>query len=57
VQTSANREIDLLQQVVSPMRRQRDAGAEARAEQTARELASLVLRLHTTLVRAGVGRT
>ncbi len=56
VQTSANREIDLFQQVVAPMRRQRDPGAQARAEQTARELATLVLRLHTTLVRAGLGR-
>ncbi len=56
VQTSANREIDLFQQVVAPMRRQRDAGAQARADETARELATLVLRLHTTLVRAGLGR-
>lgn len=56
VQTSANREIDLVQQVVAPMRRQREAGAHPRADQAARELATLVLRLHTTLVRAGLGR-
>lgn len=56
VKTSADREIDLFQQVVAPMRRQRDAGATARAEQTARELAALVLRMHTTLVRAGIGQ-
>ncbi len=56
VRTAADREIDLFAQVVAPMRRQRDAGAQARADETARELAALVLRLHTTLVRDGVAR-
>ena len=54
VKTSADRELDLFEQVVAPMRRQRDPAARARAEETVRELATLVLRLHTTLVRDGV---
>ncbi len=56
VKTSADREIDLFEQVVAPVRRQRDAGAQARAQQTVRDLATLVLRLHTTLVRDGLRR-
>lgn len=54
VRTSVDRELDLFEQVVAPMRRQRDAGARARAEETVRQLATLVLRLHTTLVRDGL---
>jgi len=56
VKTSADRELDLCEQVVTPIRRQRDAGARARAQDTVSELATLVLRLHSTLVRAGLGR-
>lgn len=56
VKTSVDRELDLFEQVVAPVRRQRDAGAQARAQETVRELAGLVLRLHITLVRDGVGR-
>ena len=56
VKTAADRELDLCEQVVAPLRRQRDAGAPARAQDTVSELATLVLRLHSTLVRDGVGR-
>ncbi len=56
VRTAADRELDLVGQVVTPMRQQKDAAAQARADETARELAGLVARLHTALVRDGVTR-
>jgi DNA-binding transcriptional MerR regulator len=56
VKTAADREVDLFEQVVAPMRRRRDAGAQGRVEETARELSALVLRLHTTLVRDAISR-
>lgn len=50
--TAAERETDLLSQVVAPLLRQRSPQARARAEEVAREVGSLSLRLHTALVRA-----
>lgn len=50
--TAADRESDLVAQVVAPLLRQRSQQARARAEEVAREMASLSLRLHTALVRA-----
>jgi hypothetical protein len=50
--TAAERESDLVAQVVGPLLRQRDPQARARAEEAARELGALSLRLHTALVRA-----
>jgi DNA-binding transcriptional MerR regulator len=50
--TAAERESDLVAQVVGPLLRQRSPQARARAEEVARELGSLSLRLHTALVRA-----
>lgn len=50
--TAAERETDLLTQVVAPLLRQRSPQARARAEEVAREMGSLSLRLHTALVRA-----
>jgi DNA-binding transcriptional MerR regulator len=50
--TAADRESDLVGQVVSPLLRQRSPQARARAEELAREMAALTLRLHTALVRA-----
>ena len=50
--TAAERETDLLTQVVAPLLRQRSPQARARAEEVAREVGSLSLRLHTALVRA-----
>jgi hypothetical protein len=52
--TSADREIGLFEQVVTPMIRQRNPEARARAEEAVRELAALSVRLHATLVRAGL---
>jgi DNA-binding transcriptional MerR regulator len=52
--TAADREIGLVEQVVSPMARGRTPEARARAEESVRELASLSVRLHAALVRAGL---
>jgi DNA-binding transcriptional MerR regulator len=52
--TAADREVGLVEQVVSPMRRGRDAGAKARAEDTIAQLAALSVRLHATLVKSGL---
>jgi DNA-binding transcriptional MerR regulator len=52
--TAADREIGLVEQVVSPLRRQRQAGSNARAEEVAREISALCVRLHATLVRAAL---
>jgi DNA-binding transcriptional MerR regulator len=50
--TAADREVDLVGQVVTPLLRQRSPDARARAEEVAREMGALSLRLHTALVRA-----
>lgn len=50
--TAAEREADLMAQVVGPLLRQRSPQARARAEEVARELGATSLRLHTALVRA-----
>lgn len=52
--TAADREVGLLDQVVSPMRRQRDAGAQARADEAVRDIAALSVKLHATLVKTGL---
>lgn len=52
--TSADREVGLVEQVVSPIRRSREDGAEGRAAQAIEEIAALSLRLHATLVRTGL---
>jgi DNA-binding transcriptional MerR regulator len=55
--TAADREIGLVQQVVAPMARGRDASAAARAEDAAREVAALSVKLHATLVKIGLHRS
>lgn len=50
--TAAEREADLMAQVVGPLLRQRSPDARVRAEEVARELGATALRLHTALVRA-----
>lgn len=50
--SAADRESDLVDQVVGPMLRGRSPQARARAEEVARELGAVMLRLHTALVRA-----
>lgn len=56
VKAAAEREVGLVEQVVSPMSRQRAPGARAQAAASARELASLSVRLHAALVSAGLRR-
>ena len=52
--TSADREVGLVEQVVAPQKRGRDAAAKARAEETVSEIAALSVRLHATLVKSGL---
>jgi DNA-binding transcriptional MerR regulator len=52
--TSADREVGLVEQVVAPHKRGRDTAAKARAEETVSEIAALSVRLHATLVKAGL---
>jgi DNA-binding transcriptional MerR regulator len=51
---SADREVGLLAQIVTPVSRQRDPDARARADEVVRELAVLSLRLHALLVKIGL---
>jgi len=51
---AADREVGLVEQVVAPLVRQRNPEARARAEEVARELAALSVKLHATLVRSGL---
>ena len=52
--TAADREVGLVEQVVTPLRLQRQAGAGARADEVAREISALCVRLHATLVRSAL---
>ncbi|KAA1416024.1 MerR family transcriptional regulator [Nocardioides humilatus] len=54
--TAADREVGLVEQVVAPVRKSRDATASARAEEAISEIAALSIRLHATLVKAGLRR-
>src|SRR5205823_393698 len=51
---AADREVGLLQQILAPRLRQRDAEARSRADDLVRELAALSVALHTLLVKAGL---
>jgi DNA-binding transcriptional MerR regulator len=51
---SADREVGLLEQIVTPVYRHRDADAKARADEVVRQLAALSVGLHTLLVKAGI---
>jgi DNA-binding transcriptional MerR regulator len=52
--TAADREVGLFAQLISPLARQNDPAARARAGETARELVALSQRLHAALVRVGL---
>ncbi len=54
--TAAEREVGLVEQITSPLRHHRGAGSPARAEEVAREISALCVRLHTTLVRAALDK-
>jgi DNA-binding transcriptional MerR regulator len=51
---AADREVGLVEQVVTPLMRQRDPEGQARADDAIRQLASLSVRLHSSLVKAGL---
>lgn len=51
---AAEREVGLIEAVINPLLRQRNPEARARAEEVARELAALSVRLHTVLVKAAL---
>ena len=52
--TAADREVGLVEQVVTPMRRGRDAAAAARADEAISAMAALFVRLHATLVKSAL---
>lgn len=54
VRTAAERELGLVEQIVLPLSRQRNPEARARAEETAREITALMVKLHAALVKAGL---
>jgi DNA-binding transcriptional MerR regulator len=51
---AADREVGMIEQIVSPRARQRDDQAQARADEIEGELAALSVRLHTALVKIGL---
>lgn len=51
---AADREVGLVEQVTAPVRRSRDAAAEARAADIATQIAALTVRLHATLVKSSL---
>jgi DNA-binding transcriptional MerR regulator len=56
LKAAAEREVDLVKQVVAPLRRQRNPQARTQAEQAVHELAGLLVRLHAVMVRAALYR-
>lgn len=54
LRAAADRQVDLVDQVVSPLRGQHAASARGRAGTTAAELGEVVARLHTVWVREGI---
>ena len=54
--SGADREIGLIEQVITPIIRQKSADSKARAEEVQKQIASLSVRLHASLVRAGLNR-
>ncbi len=55
--SAADREVGLIEQVVTPLARQRNPDARARADEAVRELAALSVRLHAALVKTGIRAT
>ena len=54
--SAADREIGLVEQVITPLKNQKSSEAKARAQEVQREIASLSVRLHAALVRGGLHR-
>ena len=55
--TAADREVGLVEQVITPLLRQKNPESKARAQEVSREIASLSVRLHAALVRSGLNRS
>ncbi len=55
--TAADREVGMIEQVIKPVARQKDAASHARAAEMAAELSVLSVRLHAALVRSGLRHT
>jgi DNA-binding transcriptional MerR regulator len=53
---SADREVGLVEQIVTPLYRHPDPESRSRADDTVRELAALSVSLHTLLVKGGLRR-
>lgn len=60
IRTAAERQVDLIEQVIAPVRSVRSgpssAGARARAESMAADLAETLAQVHTAILRAGADR-
>lgn len=54
--SAADREVGLIEQVITPLLRQRNSEAKERADEVQKELASLSVALHAALVRTGLRR-
>lgn len=54
LRSAVDRQVDMVDQIVAPLRGQRAVAAQAHASSVAAELGELFSRLHTVLVRAGV---
>lgn len=52
--TAAEREVNLIDQVLAPLLKQRGSESVARAEEVARELASLSIKLHAALLASAI---
>jgi hypothetical protein len=46
----------LIEQVITPLVRQKSTESKARAEEVTKEIAALSIRLHASLVRSGLHR-
>ena len=55
--TAADREIGLVEQVTTPIKSQKGSEAKAKADEVEKEIASLSIKLHASLVRAGLHRS
>ncbi|GAB3673848.1 MerR family transcriptional regulator [Actinocorallia lasiicapitis] len=54
IKAAAERELDLIEQMIAPLLRRRSPGAHEEAGETAREISALALALHAALVSAGL---
>jgi DNA-binding transcriptional MerR regulator len=57
VKAAADREVDLIEQIVSPLRAHHSPSSWNRADEVAEELTALSVRLHAALVRSGLATT